>query len=271
MTLALKDCFFISKKSKPEAWHPTVQVTLIAASADALTSAQPIIEAYGGKSRSSLQSGALVVETTGLKLNDAKALLSEQGRLDFREIAPDDPAHDSIQPTSAPGVTFLAPSDLSHTTFIQIQEAASTGVLTALTSDLIQRDTVRLNQSSRGIRVDLRFNPAGSYLMEKVSTRLSMPPQPMAIFLDGDPLRDQGGQIIAPLVQSVLRGEAEFTGLTEIDARKIDAILRSGELPEGIILERATDLPRERAVASPLRRFGAARHTHPTATTPRRT
>ena len=53
---------------------------------------------------------------------------------------------------------------------------------------------------------------------------------PLAMFLDGVPLRGKGGQVIAPRVQGEITGTLQTTGLSGPDARSLVALFNSGML-----------------------------------------
>ena len=80
----------------------------------------------------------------------------------------------------------------------------------------------------------LRFgmNSEGADLLGQATARLAgPPPQPMAFFLDGEPIRGVDGRIIAPLVQSSISSRGQITGLSFGDAQTLSTLLRTGAFP----------------------------------------
>jgi preprotein translocase subunit SecD len=67
--------------------------------------------------------------------------------------------------------------------------------------------------------------------MEQATRRLSNPPQPMAFFLDGEPVRGTDGRILAPLVQSSISDKGVINGLSGSDARTLATLLQTGAFP----------------------------------------
>lgn len=54
---------------------------------------------------------------------------------------------------------------------------------------------------------------------------------PMATFLDGEPIRDANGAILAPQVQARIEGEGVTRGLTLEDAKRLKTFLNNGAFP----------------------------------------
>src|SRR5207302_8561017 len=94
--------------------------------------------------------------------------------------------------------------------------------------------------------LEFGMNDEGAKLLQQATARLSNPPQPMAFFLDAQPLcsinqstasvpvQCSGGgnrKIIAPLVQSAISNKGQITGLSSTDADTLAKQLRSGSFP----------------------------------------
>ena len=54
---------------------------------------------------------------------------------------------------------------------------------------------------------------------------------PLATFLDGEPIRGEDGQIIAPTVQARSTRRVHTTGLTLEDAQRLQTFLNNGAFP----------------------------------------
>lgn len=116
----------------------------------------------------------------------------------------------------------------------------ATGEINGVTTELTGRD-LRPNTSvtadpRTGAPVLLfQMNDRGGDLLGQITDRLR--PQggrsgyPMAFFLDGEPIRGEGDQVIAPTVQSQITNEGSITGLALDEARELRTLLNSGAFP----------------------------------------
>jgi preprotein translocase subunit SecD len=72
----------------------------------------------------------------------------------------------------------------------------------------------------------------GSEILEEVTTRLAERGYPLASFLDGEPIRGEDGEILAPQVSGAIPdGIGEITGLTADDERDLSRLLNTGAFP----------------------------------------
>jgi preprotein translocase subunit SecD len=65
-------------------------------------------------------------------------------------------------------------------------------------------------------------------LFKQISTRLIG--KRLAIFLGDEPLRGEGGQIIAPTVQTVIEDKGQIEGLNLVDAQELSRVLNAGRI-----------------------------------------
>ena len=77
--------------------------------------------------------------------------------------------------------------------------------------------------------VEFRLDDEGAQLFEQISNRLIG--QPLAFFLDGEPVRNKEGKIEAPTVQSVIKDKGQITGLSADEVEYLAKILSTGSLP----------------------------------------
>lgn len=76
------------------------------------------------------------------------------------------------------------------------------------------------------------FEGDGASALEQVTERLSERNYPIAMFLDGEPLLNTNGQIIAPQVQATLTGgQGVIASLSEETAEELSMLLNAGAFP----------------------------------------
>jgi preprotein translocase subunit SecD len=71
----------------------------------------------------------------------------------------------------------------------------------------------------------------GAHLSEQITERLAGQEFPLAVFLDGQPIRGESGGIIAPTVQSTISASGQITGLSADDANELSSLLNTGSFP----------------------------------------
>ena len=71
----------------------------------------------------------------------------------------------------------------------------------------------------------------GSEISEQVTERLVDGNYPLAVFMDGEPIRSENGSIIAPRIQSVITSGGQITGLSQQAASELSTLLNTGALP----------------------------------------
>ena len=76
------------------------------------------------------------------------------------------------------------------------------------------------------------FEGNGVDVLEQVTERLELRNYPIAMFIDGEPLLDTNGQIIAPQVQAPLTGgQGVIASLSEETAEELSMLLNAGAFP----------------------------------------
>ena len=184
----------------------------------------------------------LTVQLPGIKASDAIAKIGKTALLEFRELQLDGQGNVAVyqngevvfvpmpQPTSQDDPVFAAQ-------YRQMLEIAVWVPARALGSDGVEKELTGryltdafLGADAAGLpTVDFRFNGEGAHLFEQISTRLLK--QPLAFFLDGEPIRDKDGRVEAPTVQSVISDQGQITGMNLESAQYLSKLLRAGAFP----------------------------------------
>jgi preprotein translocase subunit SecD len=206
----------------------------------------------------------IVVEIAGLTVEEATDLLSQRGLLEFCQPVMDangnvavaregevryatgscEPERDTsgnplIEGGTLEfvpwGTTGTADSASNPPNQLLVWEPAAAdlgGSEVALTSFVVQPTTlVTMNQITNQPVIVLEWTEEGSKVSEQVTSRLAERNYPLAAFLDGEPLRDSNGLLIAPLVQATIVEGAAITGLELETAEQLAALLNGGAFP----------------------------------------
>lgn len=86
---------------------------------------------------------------------------------------------------------------------------------------------VTLDQLNRAFLI-FEMDETGAQLFKQITTRLIG--KRLAIFLGDEPLRGEGGQIIAPTVQTVIEDKGQIEGLNLVDAQELSRVLNAGRI-----------------------------------------
>jgi len=106
------------------------------------------------------------------------------------------------------------------------------GVPTAFTGKYLKADTAVADEPITGKPILLfNMNSDGAKISGEVTERLSQKKLPLAVFLDGEPIKGDDGHTIAPSVQSKITSSGDITGLSLNDARNLSKLLNSGAFP----------------------------------------
>lgn len=184
-------------------------------------------------------SNRIQVQLPGISADEALDQIGRTAQLQFMELARD-PAGDVIfedsdgTTTTQPLDTVLAnPVLVQSALFVPVTVVDTDGVQRILDGRFLDRDDIRAERSSITNLPQLVFgmNSEGGELLALATSRLSNPPQPMAFFLDGEPIRGTQGSIIAPFVQQQLSDNGVISGLSFDDSRTLATLLRTGAFP----------------------------------------
>jgi preprotein translocase subunit SecD len=104
---------------------------------------------------------------------------------------------------------------------------------TALDGRVLRSNTRVQTDQVTGTEVYLFFEwrEEGRDAAEAITDRLSARNYPLAVFLDGEPVRGDNDDIIAPHVQSSLRESGQITGLSRDEAQDLSKLLNTGAFP----------------------------------------
>ncbi|HEY7269827.1 MAG TPA: protein translocase subunit SecD, partial [Dehalococcoidia bacterium] len=179
------------------------------------------------------------VQLPGISSEEAVAKIGRTAQLQFMEMAKD-PTTGEIIVNQADGTTKTFPLDvvLSSETFIRnakyvpVAVVDKDGVRREINGSYLNRGDIFISSNQVGLPVlNFAMNDEGTELLKQATRRLSNPPQPLAFFLDGEPVRDKDGNIIAPRVRSEIDGKGVIEGLNRSEANTLSTLLRTGAFP----------------------------------------
>jgi preprotein translocase subunit SecD len=119
-------------------------------------------------------------------------------------------------------------------------EAELSGAQTELTGNYLKSNTFVQADPYTGLPLlTFEFNSDGATLFEQITRRLAPPEgeeeneagQPLAFFLDDEPIRHEDGRIAAPNVRSVIGAQGVIEGLSLEEAHKLSKLLNAGAFP----------------------------------------
>jgi preprotein translocase subunit SecD len=105
------------------------------------------------------------------------------------------------------------------------------GVETELTGRFLDPPTLVQSDQVGQPTLVFQWTDDGAHLSEQVTGKLSSVKFPLAVFLDGEPIRGADGKVIAPTVQSTITSSGQITGLERGDANELSTLLNTGSFP----------------------------------------
>jgi preprotein translocase subunit SecD len=179
------------------------------------------------------------VQLPGISADEALNQIGRTAQLQFMEMARDENGNVILEgpggtTTTQPLETVLNNLNLvQQARFVPVTVVDSDGVPRVLDGRYLDRNDIRVDRNQFTNLPQLLFgmNDEGADLLALATGRLSNPPQPMAFFLDGEPIRGDDGRIIAPFVQQQLSEDGVISGLNFADARELSTLLRTGAFP----------------------------------------
>ena len=202
---------------------------------DALNNASQIIERrineFGvAESEIQRQGNRLAVQLPGITGEDAMQKIGKTALLEFRELKMD--ANGNVAVMVNGQETYVPLSSLrSYDDAVWVTATATTrdGQTVPLTGQYLTNTFLSADPNSGKPVVQFRFNDEGGHLFEQISGRLIN--QPLAFFLDGEPIRDTTGQINAPIVRSQIGKEGIIENIPLNDANFLIKLLKAGAFP----------------------------------------
>jgi preprotein translocase subunit SecD len=216
---------------------------------EALSTAVEVIErrvnAFGVAESITERIGAnrIQVQLPGISADEALAKIGRTAQLQFMEMARD-PAGNVIL-ENPDGTTRTETLDnvlqnaalIQQARFVPVSVVGPDGTRQELDGRYLDRGNIFVDRNLVGQPVlNFGLNDDGAELMRLATTRLSSPPQPLAFFLDGEPVRGDDGNIIAPLVQSSISDRGVISGLNFDDANTLSTLLRTGAFPVPLLV-----------------------------------
>jgi preprotein translocase subunit SecD len=222
---------------------------------DALNSAVDVVErrvnAFGVAESivERVGSNRISVQLPGISAAEAIEKIGRTAQLQFMEMARDANGQVLIKNPDGTTTPMDATTVLSSTQLIQsavwvpVTATDSNGVTREITGTYLDRGGIFVSSDLAGRPVlNFKMNGTGADLLGKATSRLSNPPQPMAFFLDNEPIRGANGLIVAPLVQSRITDQGQITGLTLADANTLATLLRTGAFPVPLTVVQQEDV-----------------------------
>jgi preprotein translocase subunit SecD len=113
-----------------------------------------------------------------------------------------------------------------------VDEHDRNGVPREIDGGFLDRGDIFVDSSLVGLPIlNFGMNEEGARLLGQATARLSGVQEPMAFFLDGQPIRGAGDFIIAPRVQQQITDRGTINGLSREDADDLATLLRTGAFP----------------------------------------
>lgn len=212
---------------------------------DAMDSAVDIVErrvnAFGVAESITERIGEnrIQVQLPGISAEEALEKIGRTAQLKFMEIEQDanglylvdDPATGT---TTGHTLTEITNDQnlLENAHFVPIVQVDDQGIPREINGSYLDRGSIVVERNVVGQPVlNFGMNDEGARLLGQATARLSSPPQPIAFFLDDEPIRSESGRILAPLVQSQISDNGSITNLAIDDARTLATLLRTGAFP----------------------------------------
>jgi preprotein translocase subunit SecD len=174
-------------------------------------------------------SNRIAVQLPGIEASEAIKKIGKTALLEFRELKTD--ADGNVAVMLDGQETFVPLSSLSgfeNAVWITAVATGRDGLEKPLTGRYLT--STLLTADAAGLPViQFRFNDEGGHLFEQISGRLIG--QPLAFFLDGEPIRDKDGSIDAPIVRAQIGKEGIIEGMSITDADYLVKLLRAGAMP----------------------------------------
>jgi preprotein translocase subunit SecD len=211
---------------------------------DALDTAVEVVErrvnAFGVAESITERVGAnrISVQLPGISSDEALAKIGRTAQLQFMELATDSSGNVIVNQADGTQVSRSLTEVISNPALVQIAEfkpvtaTDSDGVRREINGSYLDRSGIFVNRSAAGLpTLNFAMNDEGKRLLAQATNRLSSPSQPMAFFLDGEPVRGNDGRIVAPLVRSEISDRGIIDGLSLGDAQTLATLLRTGAFP----------------------------------------
>ena len=210
---------------------------------DAMNSAVDIVErrvnAFGVAESITERVGSnrIQVQLPGISAEEALDKIGRTAQLVFMEIKKDDNGLYLVtdpttgETTGHPLSDFNAnPALMENADFIPIVQTDENGIPRELNGSFLDRGAIYVSRDVVGQPVlNFGMTGEGAKLLSEATTRLTG--EPIAFFLDGEPIRSSTGRILAPTVQTTISDKGTITNLAIDDARTLSTLLQTGAFP----------------------------------------
>jgi preprotein translocase subunit SecD len=213
---------------------------------DALNSAVDVVErrvnAFGVAESITERVGSnrISVQLPGISAADAIDKIGKTAQLQFMEMARDPANSSNVLIKNPDGTTtsvdfnsvLQSSALIQQAVWVPVTAVDSDGITREISGTLLDRTGIFVSADVAGRPLlQFKMNDTGAKLLGDATARLSSPPQPMAFFLDSEPIRGTDGRIVAPLVQGKIDQQGQISGLTLSDANTLSTLLRTGAFP----------------------------------------
>src|SRR3990170_3236129 len=175
----------------------------------------------------------LSVQLPGISSDEAVEKIGRTAQLQFMELAKDASGNVVINQPDGTKTTQPLASVLANPVLVQAAEYVPVAVVDdacvqrELSGAYLDRGDIFVDRNAAGLpQLNFGMNSEGAKLLGQATERLSALQEPMAFFLDGEPIRGGDGEILAPRVRARITDRGVIDGLTLGDAQKLATLLR---------------------------------------------
>jgi preprotein translocase subunit SecD len=210
---------------------------------DALDTAVDVVErrvnAFGVAESITERVGSdrISVQLPGISSEEAVAKIGRTAQLQFMEMAKDDQGNyliknpDGTTTSKTPDIVLNSVDAIQHAVWVPVA-VEDNGIRKEINGSYLDRGGIYISANTVGLPLlNFALNDEGARLLGIATRRLSNPPQPMAFFLDGDPVKGADNNIVAPKVQSEITDKGQITGLKRGDVDTLSTLLKTGAFP----------------------------------------
>jgi len=185
----------------------------------------------------------IAVQLPGIGASEAIKKIGKTALLEFRELLRDEQGNVAVyqdgEVAFVPMPTATSENDptfgsryaqlLENAVWVPAVATGRDGMEKELTGRYLDHAYVAQSQVTGGVVINFQLDDEGAHLFEQISGRLIG--QPLAFFLDGEPIRGSDGRVEAPNVKAVISDQGQITGLNYEDADYLSRLLRAGAMP----------------------------------------
>ncbi len=194
-------------------------------------------------------SNRISVQLPGISSDEAVEKIGRTAQMQFMELAQDENGDYLIRNDDG-SVRSVPPEEvlvsillIEQAVYVPVTAVDENGVERVINGSFLDRGEIFISRSLLGEPIlNFGMNSQGAQLLSEATRRLSNPPQPMAFFLDGEPILGEDGFILAPFVNSAIGDRGTITGLNGNDAQTLATLLTTGAFPVPLIVVQQEDV-----------------------------